>query len=187
MAGVVCMRMVDPGDTVSPGVPVIAVQAAANYRLEATVPESSAADLYVGKTVKVIVGADERTAEGRVAVISPAGDPSSHKFVVKVDLPPFDKLRMPLNARSGEFGRISFPVSFSSGVVVPQIAIHDEGGLPTVFVVDGRKRVRMQAVKVGRKADGGVEVLSGLTAGDRVIVENTGVLEDGAKVRIEGQ
>jgi len=181
ISGVVSARMVDPGDTVSPGVPVIAVQAAANYRLEATVPEGSAADLYVGKTVRVTVGADERTSDGTVAVISPAGDPSSHKFVVKVDLP--GRLR----ARSGEFGRISFAQSYSKGVIIPSIALHDEGGLPTVFIVDRQNRVRMQAVKVGRDTDGGVEILSGLVSGDRVIVANTGVLADGTKVRIEAQ
>ncbi|MHB9037704.1 MAG: efflux RND transporter periplasmic adaptor subunit [Armatimonadota bacterium] len=179
ISGVVSQRTVDPGDTVSPGVPVIAVQADANYRLEVTVPESSAANVYVGKKVKVDIGSDNRTAEGTVAVISPAGDPTSHKFMVKVELP------ASIKARSGEFGRISFPVSFSKGVIIPEAGLHDEGGLPSVFVVDKQNRARMLVVKVGRKTDGGVEVISGLSAGDRVIVENTGVLADGALVRIE--
>ncbi len=179
ISGVVSQRLVDPGDTVSPGVPVIAVQADSHYRLEATVPEKYVENVYVGKTVKVTLG-DSRSADGVVAVISPAGDPSSHKFVVKVDLP------ASLNPRSGQFGRISFPVSYTSGVIIPEIALHDEGGLPTVFIVDRQNHARMQAVKVGRKTDGGVEILSGIQAGDRVIVENTGVLADGASVRIEG-
>lgn len=181
ISGVISARMVDPGDTVSPGVAVISIQADSNYRLEATVPESSAGNVYVGKTVDVNIGSDGRTAEGRVAVISPAGDPASHKFTVKVDLP------ASLRARSGEFGRMSFPVSYSKGVIVPETALHDEGGLPTVFIVDKQNAARMQAVKVGRTTKGGVEILSGLRAGDRVIVENTGLLADGASVSIEGQ
>lgn len=181
ISGIVSQRLVDPGDTVSPGVPVIAVQAASNYRLEVTVPESSSQDVYVGKTVSVSIGSGDRTAEGTVAVISPAGDPASHKFMVKIDLP------SSLKARSGEFGRISFPVSYTSGVIIPEIALHDEGGLPTVFIVDKQNSARMQAVKVGRKINGGIEILSGLRAGDRVIVGNTGVLTDGASVRIEEQ
>ena len=181
ISGVVSQRLVDPGDTVSPGVPVISVQADSSYRLEATVPESSAANVYVGKRVDVSVGAGNRTAEGTVAVVSPAGDPTSHKFVVKVELP------ATLRARSGEFGRISFPVGYSSGAIVPEVVIHDEGGLPTVFIVDEQGHARMQTVKVGRKTDGGVEILSGLSGGDRVIVSNSGVLTDGVSVRIEGR
>lgn len=181
ISGIVSARMVDPGDTVSPGVPVISIQADSNYQLEATVPENSAANVYVGKTVNVSIGSGGRTAKGRIAVISPAGDPNSHKFMVKVDLP------ASLKARSGEFGRISFPVGYTSGVIIPEIALHDEGGLPTVFIVDEQNHARMQAVKVGRKTDGGVEILSGLSTGDRLIVENTGVLSDGASVRIEGR
>jgi len=180
ITGVISQRLVDPGDTVSPGVPVIAVQADSNYRLEATVPEKYVENVYIGKPVNVIIGSEDKSAEGKIAVISPAGDPSSHKFVVKVDLP------ASLNARSGQFGRISFPVSYSHGVIIPQVALHDEGGLPTVFIVDRQNRARMQAVKVGRTMGRGVEILSGLQAGDRVIVDNTGVLADGASIRIEG-
>ena len=179
ISGVVSQRMVDPGDMVSPGVPVMSVQADSHYRLEATVPASSADKVYAGKRVSVSIGSDNRTAEGTVAVISPAGDPTSHKFVVEVELP------AALRARSGEFGRISFPVGYSKGVIIPGTALHDEGGLPTVFIVDERNSARLRAVKVGHKTNDGVEILSGLTDGDRVIVDNTGVLSDGVSVRSE--
>ena len=179
ISGVVSQRMVDPGDTVSPGVSIITVQSDSNYRLEATVPESSASSVYVGKKVNVSIGSDNRSAEGTVAVVSPTGDPTSHKFIVKVELP------NSINARSGEFGRISFPVGYSKGVIVPEAALHDEGGLATLFIVDDKNRVRMQAVKAGRKINGGIEILSGIKNGDRVIVSGEGVLTDGVMARIE--
>lgn len=179
VSGIVSSRLVDPGDTVSPGVPVISVQADSNYRLEATVPESAARNLRVGQTVQVEIGSDNRKGEGTIAVISPSGDPASHKFVIKVALP------NGLSARSGEFGRVSFAISYTGGIVIPEAAVHDEGGLPTVFVVDHQGYARMQAVKVGRKLEDGVIVLSGLQPGDRVITESTGVLIDGALVRTE--
>jgi len=179
MSGVVSRRMVDPGDTVSPGVPVIAVQADSKFRLEADVPASSAALIRPGRKVQVRIGAAGRAGEGTVAVVSPAGDPSSRKFVVKVELPD------DLGARSGEFGRISFPAGYSSGFILPEEALRDTGGLPTVFIVDGEDRARMRNVKIGRRAGDGIEILSGLEPDDRVIVENTGVLDDGVPVRAE--
>ncbi len=181
ISGVVSKRMVDPGDTVSPSAAMISIQADSIYRLEVTVPESAASRVFVGRKVSVILGSDNRTGSGTISVVSPEGDPSSHKFVVKVDLP------NSLNARSGEFGRISFPTSYSEGVIVPEKALHDRGGLSMVFLADKHDRARMRAVRTGRRVEGGVEVLSGLRPGDQVIVENTGALEDGAQVRIEGR
>ncbi len=179
ISGVVSARMVDPGDTVSPGLPIITVQSASKHRLEATVPESGVDDLFVGKLVSVELGADKRTASGKVSVISPAGDSSSHKFLVKVDLPDS------LNARTGEFGRIYYPVGFSKGVIIPLAALRDQGGLPVVFVVDKQGFARMQAVKVGRTSEGGVEILTGLHDDDQIIIKNSGVLVDGVKVNLK--
>ncbi len=180
VSGIVSARMIDPGDTVSPGIPMISIQADSHYRLEATVPEIYARDMSVGKSMDVSIGAGDRTARGTIAVISPAGDPASHKFIVKVDLP------ASLKARSGEFGRISFPVSYSRGITIPKLALHDEGGLPAVYTVDKENKARMQTVKIGNATKDGFEVLSGLKPGDRIIIENTGVLSDGVSVKAEG-
>lgn len=179
VSGVVARRMVDPGDTVSPGIPVIVVQSDSGYRLEATVPEKHVSALRIGKTVDVAIGSDGRRDQGRVAVISPAGDPSSRKFLVKVDLP--DRLR----PRAGEFGRMSFAVGYSKGTLVPEQALRDQGGLPVVFVVDGKGKARVRAVRTGRKTERGVEILSGLSPGDRVVLESAGVLADGVPVSFE--
>jgi len=178
ISGVVTERLVDPGDTVSPGVPVIAVEDDSLYRLEAAVPEREASRLYVGRMVRVALGSDERSGEGRVAVVAPAGDPATRKFVVKVDLP------KRIRPRSGEFGRIGFPVGFSRTVVLPEGALREDGGLTYVFTVGRDKRARLQVVKTGRRLDGGIEVVSGLAPGDRVIVRQSGSVADGSLVRI---
>jgi len=106
---------------------VISVQADCPLLAGSDVPEGFAANVFPGKRVKTSASAPaNRTAEGTVVVVSPAGDAASHKFVVKVALPAVLKSFVP-----GEFGRISFPVGSSKGVIVPEIALHDEGGLPT--------------------------------------------------------
>ena len=177
ISGVVSSRMVDPGDTVSPGVPIIAVQSASGHRLETAVPESAMENVFIGKLVDIELGQAKRSGTGKVSVISPAGDASSHKYMVKVDVP------ANLNPRSGEFGRMSFPVGFSRGIIIPHVAVRYEGGLPVVFVVDRGGVARMRSIKIGRATEDGIEILSGLHANDRVIISNTGVLSDGARVR----
>jgi RND family efflux transporter MFP subunit len=180
ISGVVTQRMVDPGDTVSPGVPVIAVQDDSLYRLEASVPDGDVSHLHKGMAVDVSIGADQMKSRGIISVIAPSGDPGTRKFVVKVDLPKSVKVL------AGNFGRMSFAVGHIQGIAVPESVVHDEGGLTSVFVADDNGYARMRVIKVGRTLKNGVEIVSGLASGDRVIVENTGVLADGVKVKLEG-
>ena len=177
ISGVISSRMVDPGDTVSPGVSIICVQSASGHRLEASVPESAIQNVFVGKMVEVKLGSAKRSGMGKVSVISPAGDASSHRYMVKVDVP------ADLSPRVGEFGRMSFPVGSSRGVIIPREALRYEGGLPAVFVVDKSDVARMRSVKIGRTTENGIEILTGLRSNDRVITSNTGVLSDGVRVR----
>lgn len=180
VSGVVTERLVDPGDTVSPGVPVICVEDDSLYRLEAAVPDKDASNLFVGGTVRVTIGSDGRVGEGRVSVLSPTGDPATRTVLAKIDIP------KTLRPRSGEFGRVSIPVGFTKAVLVPRGAVHDDGGLAYVFVVTEENRAKMRVVKTGRALDGGVEVVSGLMPKDKVIVRNFGVVTDGVAVSIVG-
>lgn len=176
--GVVAARMVDPGDTVSPGVPVISVEDDSLYRIEAAVPAASVGSLSIGHTVRYTLGSDARSGEGVVSVISPSGDPATRKFLVKVDLP------RGAQARSGEFGRIHIPVSRARAILIPRQAVREEGGLTSVFVVGKNAKASMRPVKLGRRLEDKVEVVSGLSPGDRIVVRSTGVLADGARVRV---
>jgi membrane fusion protein (multidrug efflux system) len=61
------------------------------------------------------------------------------------------------------------------GILVPQQAVgHNEKGEPTALVVDAKNIARLRMLKTGRAVDGKWQVLSGLKAGDRLIVEGTG-------------
>jgi len=81
--------------------------------------------------------------------------------------------------RSGLFGRALFPLGKRQALTVPPGAVTDRGQLQSVFVVeDGVARARL--VTMGRKG----EVLSGLSAGEKVIAPVPAGLEDGARVEV---
>lgn len=180
ISGVVTARFVDPGDTASPGVPVLVVEDDSVYRLEATVASKDVGDITKGMTVGLELGAGKRTGSGRVAVVVPAGDPGTRKFTVKVDVP---KSLKPI---SGDFGRVSFPVGYAKGILIPESAIHDEGGIINVYVVGPNNRTDMRIVRVGKRAPGKVEIITGLQAGDRVITKSSGSLADDVPIVTEG-
>ena len=84
--------------------------------------------------------------------------------------------------RSGVYGRAQFPVAVRKGVLIPKNAVNERGALVQVWVVEKDNTVRLRLVKLGRVVGDKVEVLAGLSAGERLV---TGGLEravEGAKV-----
>jgi RND family efflux transporter MFP subunit len=174
--GVVITRTVEPGNLATPGAPLLTIEQDGLYRLEASVDESKLASVRVGQAVEVVLEAD-RTLKARVSEIVPAVDAQSRTYIVKLDLPATP------NLRTGMFGRAIFPLGMQKVVAVPLAALMERGQLQSVFVVeDGVAHTRL--VTTGRRTGNAVEVLSGLTAGEKVVLPVPVGLQDGARVEV---
>ncbi len=169
--GVITEKKVEIGELASPGQPLLKMEDPEQLRLEATVAESDVRVVSVGSPVPVVIdalGADP--LKGKVSQILPAGDPQTHTFTMKVDLPRTSGLK------SGMFGRLRLEKGMSTTLLLPKSAFIERGELASLFVVGSDRVARLRWVKIGRTLEQGVEVLSGVDAGERVIV-------DGAKGR----
>jgi RND family efflux transporter MFP subunit len=174
--GVVVDRRVEPGDLAVPGQPLLVLDDPRVYRLEALVGESAVGRVGLGQRVPVVLDAIGRTLEGRVAEIIPAADPASRTVTVKLDLPAAPGLR------SGLFGRARFPAGERQALLVPIAALVERGQLTAVYVVDDERVARLRLVTSGARRADRVEILSGLEAGEHVVVEGASRLTDGARV-----
>jgi multidrug efflux pump subunit AcrA (membrane-fusion protein) len=174
--GVVVDRRAEPGDLAVPGQPLLVLDDPRAYRLEAVVGESAVGRVRMGQTVPVVVDSLGRTLTGRVAEIIPAADPASRTVTVKLDLPADPGLR------TGLFGRARFPTGERQALLVPLTALVERGQITSAYVVDGRGIARLRLVTTGTRYGDRVEILSGLDAGERLVVEGAPRLTDGASV-----
>ena len=175
-SGVVITRTVEPGNLATPGVPLLTIERDGLYRLEASVDESKLATVRVGQAVEVVLEAD-RKLNARVSEIVPSVDAASRTYIVKLDLPATPQLR------TGMFGRAIFPLGMQKVVAVPLAALMERGQLQSVYVVeDGVAHTRL--VTTGRRTSGAVEVLSGLNAGEKVVLPVPAGLQDGSRVEV---
>jgi RND family efflux transporter MFP subunit len=176
--GIVAARTADPGSMASPGQPLLVVEASGAWQMEVRVDASRAAGLSVGQaaTVRVDGGAADAWVTGRVSEIARV-DPAAHSFVVTVDLAPNPAWR------SGLFGRARFEGPGVERLSVPADAVVARGQLTFVYVVGADDHARLRSVSLGESVNGRIEVLAGLTAGDRIVVRPAPGLADGAKVR----
>jgi multidrug efflux pump subunit AcrA (membrane-fusion protein) len=177
-AALVTERKADPGGLATPGTPLVTLEREGNARLEASMDESRLHLVRSGESVVVEIDGLNRTATGRVAEVVPSVDPATRSFTVKIDLPALPGLR------SGMFGRASFAADKREALLVPQSAILERGQIRSVYVVEG-DAARLRFVTLGEERDDQREVLSGLTAGERIILAPTPLLADGARVAIE--
>lgn len=180
-SGVVITRTVEPGNLATPGVPLLTIEQDGLYRLEASVDESKLTSVRVGQAVEAVIEAASQDAHrklnARVSEIVPSVDSASRSYIVKLDLPATPQLR------TGMFGRAIFPLGVQKVVAVPLAALMERGQLQSVFVVeDGVAHTRL--VTTGRRTGNAVEVLSGLNAGDKVVLPLPPGLEDGARVEV---
>lgn len=167
-SGVIIDKKVEIGELASPGQPLLRMEDPHQLRLEATVAERDMRVVSLGAQLPVVIDAlGPEPLMGTVAQVVPAGDPQTHTFMVKVDLPRTSGLN------SGMFGRLQLQKGVSQTLVVPTSAFIERGELSSVFVVGSENRARLRWIKVGRKLDVGVEVLSGLNPGERVLLDGT--------------
>ncbi len=178
--GLVTERLIEPGEFTSPGQPLLKLEDPSSLQLEVTVPESDVQALREGDGLSVIIDALARTGTdtrlaGTITKIVPAGDPATHTFLVKVALPTLPGLR------SGMFGRALFAREHVKTLVVPHDSLVSRHELTGVFVLGVDGLLHLRWIKTGRSFDSMVEVLSGLTQGERILaVGSEGI--DGAKV-----
>ncbi len=179
-SGIVSEKHVDPGALAMPGLPLLVVEQVGDYRLEAAVEESRSGAVKLGDKVSVEIEALGRAVEGRVGEIVPAVDASSRAFLVKIDLPGMEKNAAVL--RSGMFGRAAFVQGVRQAIAVPAGAVQSLGQLSSVFVSDNGT-ARQRLVTIGSRSGDRVEVLTGLSSGDRVILASVPGLRDGVRLQ----
>jgi RND family efflux transporter MFP subunit len=163
-AGVVTARMADPGTMAAPGVPLLQVDKAAALQLQATVDESAIGAIHKGMKVQVgIGGGSSANILGTVAEIVPAADPSSHSFLVKIDLPSSSQ------TRAGMYGTAEFANGARQAILISRSAVVPRGSLNCVYVLDGQGIAQLRYITLGGAQGSLVEVLSGISAGEKLV------------------
>jgi RND family efflux transporter MFP subunit len=172
IGGVIVDKKVNPGDTVSPGQALLSMYDRERMQMIATVRESLAMGLKVGQQVAARLDALDLNCHATISEIVPEAHAESRSFLVKVTGP------CPPNVYSGMFGRIFIPLGDEEVLVVPPQAVRKVGQLHEVDVLENGTR-RRHVVQLGRTLAEGREVLSGLKAGERVVMPQGSTVREG--------
>lgn len=163
-AGVVTRRFVDPGAFAAPGAPLVSVQDGARLRISATAPPAAVAGVRRGQALPATI--EGRSVTATVEGVVPAGSGQLYTINALLDNPGGAHL-------PGSAATLSLPQGQRRAIVVPAGAIVREGDLAGVDVLAGTA-VERRWLRLGQTVGERVEVLSGLRAGDRVVLRGAG-------------
>jgi HlyD family secretion protein len=178
--GVVAELYITEGSMAGPQAPV-ALFVSRQVEVTFNVEESRISQVKPGQNAALRVAAyPGQDFPAVVTSVAPIADQDSHTFVVKAT--PIDDDHM---LRSGMFADLSLLIEEKqTTLLVPRAAVTEINGQETVYVVNEDATVERQAVKIGLESGGQLEILSGLSAGQQVVVAGHAGLKDGAKVEV---
>jgi len=159
-AGIVTQRMVDVGAFAAPGQPLVVVEDQSSLRIAVTAAPDAVRGVRRGDAIQGTVAGREVTA--RVEGVASA--PGGHMVTVNAVVANRDDV-----AFAGSAATLALPMGTRRVITVPAAAIVREGDLTGVRVKTS-SGAELRWVRAGRERAGRVEVLSGLSAGDQVIV-----------------
>ena len=179
--GVLGVRQVSPGSLVTPGTVISTLDDLSLMRMDFSVPESQLSALSVGRDVEARSDAyPGETFAGRVASIGTRVDAGSRAVSVRAEIPNADG-----RLRPGMLMRVQLALPSRNALQVPELSLQQVGQQAFVFRVQG-DTVEQVPVRIGARRPGWVEILEGVKAGDRVVVEGIVKLKPGAKIRDAG-
>jgi RND family efflux transporter MFP subunit len=185
-AGVVTKRYADTGALIQAGtasatqsMPVVQLAEWSRLRLVVPLPESAVAQMQPGSTVQVRVSAVNRTFEGKVARFADSLNEETRTMHTEIDVENPDG-----TLKDGMYAEAKIILNRrSAALTVPIQALERNATGATVLIVNSLGEVVEQQVKLGIEGSDGVEVTSGLSENDRVIIGSRAQFHPGERVQ----
>jgi membrane fusion protein (multidrug efflux system) len=177
--GRVGLRNVSVGGLVTPGQIITTLDDTSVIKLDFTVPETFLATVKVGQQVEAASAAyNGEIFRGRVSGISTRVDPDSRSVTMRALIDNRNGRLKP-----GMFMSVRLTRDAGKALLIPEQSLVPQGDAQYVFRLAGDV-VTKQAVIIGRRKPGHVEVTKGLSPGDLIVIEGGEKLQDGAKVNV---
>lgn len=166
MTGIIARRHAEMGDMATPGKPLFTIYQPGTLRVTASIPQYRLKAMRDVKTARVEFPELGKWVDAVKVQVLPTADAATHVSQVRVMLPDVPE------ATPGMFARVHFITGQSEKLTVPASAVLRRGEVAAVYVQTADNRLSLRQLRLGDAVgQGEVEVLAGLSAGDKVVTD----------------
>ncbi len=182
-SGVITQKLADEGSMANPGMPLLIMEQSGKLQVNATVAESDVMKLKVGNEAQVEIKSINKIVSGKVLELSPSSQASGGQYVVKISIPTAEQKGL----LSGMYANVivagkATEAAPSDNVKVLASSIVNRDQLTGLYIVSDKNTASLRWVRLGKVLGNQVEVLSGLNANERYVVNADGKLYNGVPV-----
>lgn len=166
MTGIIARRHAEMGDMATPGKPLFTIYQPGTLRVTASIPQYRLKAMRDVKTARVEFPELGKWVDAVKVQVLPTADAATHVSQVRVTLPDVPE------ATPGMFARVHFITGQSEKLTVPASAVLRRGEVAAVYVKTADNRLSLRQLRLGDAVgQGEIEVLAGLSAGDKVVTD----------------
>jgi len=169
-AGVVTRRLVQAGESVQPGTPLMSGLSLQYLRVNVDLPQSLVEKVRVIRKAAIYVNG--RRIDATKLTLSPQASPETNTFRVRVDLP-----ENAADLYPGMFVKVAFVVGEAERLLIPATTLVERSEVTAVYVQGAEGHIALRQVRVGHRFDDKVEVLAGLDPSEVLITDPLLALE----------
>lgn len=178
--GRIVTRMVDPGQKVGAETAVFHLSDFRSLLAKVFVPSKEFRNLKTDQDVNLVLDSTKTVMKGGIKLISPIIDPTTGTIKITVEVSDY-----PANTRPGDFAEVQVITDTHSAVVlVPRFSVITDHNEQVVFIAADDNTAERRPVQVGYNDDDNAEIISGIKAGERVVVKGQRRLENGTILKI---
>ena len=162
--GVITKRLVEVGESVSPGTPLMTGLSLRDLRVNTNVPAGIAMQVRRLKQAAVYLD-NQRTVATKITIFPEAAAPSS-TFQARLDLP-----AGALDLSPGTYVKVGLVIGATDQILIPASAVVERSEVTGVYVIDAKGQLSLRYVRPGHAVGDKLEILAGLAAGERVALD----------------
>jgi len=185
ISGILLSKETEVGEIIAAGTPLFIIADIRKVKVSALVPEGELKGLKKGQAAEILIEAIGKNFQANIVEIGAVADVTTRAFSIKMEIDNKD-----LSIRPGMIAQAKIPLgNSSSGIyVIPESIINDPGNQSYIYVVDKKsKRAFKRKISLGKMSANRVEVLSGLSVGETVVISGQTDLSDGSKIKIDNR
>jgi RND family efflux transporter MFP subunit len=179
-SGIITSKFVQEGDMANPGMPLLSMESPSQWKVIARIPEADISKFNLNDEVKISFKAAATELKGQIIVINPSTNNTGNQYEAKI------LVEIPENCGAKLYSGMYATVLFEHGqqqlILVPQNSLIQRGQLVGLYAVSQTDNALLRWVKTGKTVGENIEILSGLSDGERYIQSSDNKLFDGALV-----